>query len=187
MEKIRRLISDEYLEMNRAIHRQYIMYGMSGHRWAPKVAKLARIHGAESILDYGCGKGTLRNALIHRNYGGRDRVFEYDPAVDGKRNLPDPADLVVCCDVLEHIEPEFLDDVLNHIRQLAKRAVFGVVATRPAKKLLPDGRNAHLIIQPMEWWMGRLSERWRLVELGKDASQPGEFLFVGIPFDCEGE
>jgi len=81
---------------------------------------------------------------------------DYDPAVTGMDDTPLFADLVTCCDVLEHIEPERLDRVLAHIRSLARKAVFFVVATRPANKLLPNGENAHLIIESAEWWEARV-------------------------------
>ena len=39
-------------------------------------------------------------------------IKEYDPAIPGKDSLPEPADIVVCSDVLEHIEPNYLLNVL---------------------------------------------------------------------------
>jgi SAM-dependent methyltransferase len=175
------LISPQYLQINRLLHQKYLTYGMSGHWWAPKISKLARQYNVEDILDYGCGKGTLRNALIHRNYAGRDRVYEYDPAIAGKEHWTDAVDFVVCCDVLEHIEPDKLNAVLEHIHSLAKKLVFGVIATRPAHKCLPDGRNAHLIQWPAEEWKRKLEALWTLVEFSENTSQEGEFIFVGTP------
>jgi hypothetical protein len=35
-----------------------------------------------------------------------------------------------------------------------------VIATPPAEKILPDGRNAHLIQEPITWWMPKLEARW---------------------------
>lgn len=103
------------------------------------------------ILDYGCGKSTLQQQLPFK-------IQQYDPAVPKYSTLPDPADIVVCTDVLEHIEPDNLGNVLLHIHSLAKKAAFLVIATRPAKKILEDGRNAHLIVKDMVWWLGALKE-----------------------------
>jgi hypothetical protein len=47
---------------------------------------------------------------------------------------------------------------LRHIFLLARRGAYLVIATRPARELLPDGRNAHLIIQPPEWWVEQLKK-----------------------------
>ena len=43
---------------------------------------------------------------------------------------------------------------------------------KPAKKSLPDGRNAHLIQRPAEWWKKKLAKRWRIVkELATDGKE----------------
>ena len=127
-------------------------WGASGHSHAPVVDSFAREVGATSILDYGCGRGTLKKVMP------RFDVREYDPGIIGKDMLPEPADLVVSTDVLEHIEPELLDNVLAHLKGLARKGLFLNIATGPAREILPDGRNAHLIQQPMDWWIKRLQD-----------------------------
>lgn len=126
----------------------------SGERYAPEVWWLASKVGARTILDYGCGLGALKRALK----GCPIEVHEFDPGVVGKDKLPEPADVVVCTDVLEHVEPNRLGLVLKHLHQLTQKAAYIVVAVRPAEKRLPDGRNAHLIIDTPHWWFERLSE-----------------------------
>ncbi len=80
--------------------------------------------------------------------------------------------------MLEHIEPDCLQDVLAHIRGLTRKCCFIVVAMRPSIKLLPDGRNAHLIVQPVRWWMAKLMEHFepRIINV-----VGGELTFVGKP------
>lgn len=167
------LISETYRAANAQLHAKG-NYGVSGAKWAPFVDKLARSLGCRSVLDYGCGRGTLAEALGDVPY----TVFEYDPAIEGKQEKPLRADLVVCGDVLEHIEPECLFDVLDDIHNIARAAVFLVVATRPAAKTLPDGRNAHLIVESAAWWLPKIMDRWR-VEQFRDAG--GEFCCIGKP------
>lgn len=149
--------------MNKALHASRGSYGKSGKRWASKV----RYMRGSTVLDYGCGKGTLKETL------GWD-IDEYDPAIPGKDAEPEVHDCVVCTDVLEHIEPECLDDVLAHIVSLMRLSGLLVVATRPAKKSLPDGRNAHLIIQPWYWWEEKISEHFKIKRFEEDMTQPGE-------------
>lgn len=149
------MISDDYKRMNHHLHRK-ATYGASGGRWAWRVAELKESCGARSVLDYGAGKGTLGKRV-------QFPVREYDPCVPGKDRLPDAADIVVCTDVLEHVEPEYLDSVLRHIASLTNKVAFLVVATRPAKKHLPDGRNAHLIVASGPWWFGELTRYYRSV------------------------
>jgi hypothetical protein len=147
-----KLISPEYCKMQSIMHRSPRGYGGRGDHWAATVVSVAKRYDAQSILDYGAGQGRLGVALRDRGFICRD----YDPALKAMRERPSFADLVVCTDVLEHVEPDKLTDVLAHIRSLARRAAFLVIATRPANKLLPNGANAHLIIENDEWWKGRV-------------------------------
>lgn len=148
----RELISPKYLMSQKEMHARRRGYGDRGHLWTDTVIELMRRYRAVSVLDYGAGQGSLGRAL--REVGHLCR--EYDPAIPGIDGRPTFSDLVVATDVLEHIEPRKLGNVLGHIRALARKAVFLVVATRPAEKLLPNGKNAHLIIEDEVWWQERV-------------------------------
>jgi hypothetical protein len=76
------LVSQEYLDLNRRLHADEPTYGVSGDRHARLIADHARSIDASSLLDYGCGKGTLKAALA-TILPALD-VREYDPAVPGK-------------------------------------------------------------------------------------------------------
>jgi S-adenosylmethionine:diacylglycerol 3-amino-3-carboxypropyl transferase len=89
---------------------------------------------------------------------------------------PEPHDIVVCTDVLEHIEPDCLDDVLADIRRCTKKAALLVVATRPAMKTLSDGRNAHLIQEDFKWWEPHIEKAGFRVLQGHAVT--GEFTLV---------
>lgn len=123
-------------------------YGSRGFNWGYLVAGIAQIEKCSSILDYGCGKGTLGKTL---RGAGLD-VREYDPGIAKKSSLPNPADLVVSVDVMEHVEPECVAAVINSLASLAQRILFVAISTTPAKRWLSDGRNTHLVIQPGNWW-----------------------------------
>lgn len=148
------LISDDYREMQKQLHAAPRGYGGRGDKWAGIVAQLAAQYQAESILDYGCGQGTLIRSLRELRVSGV-RLAEYDPAIPGKDAMPEPADLVVCTDVLEHIEKDRLKAVLRHLRDVSQKALWVVVSTKTSNKVLADGRNAHLIIKPPDWWKRR--------------------------------
>jgi 2-polyprenyl-3-methyl-5-hydroxy-6-metoxy-1,4-benzoquinol methylase len=171
------LITEDYKRLNAELHSRG-NYGVSGHKWAGKVHDLAGQCEAATVLDYGCGRGTLNAALYLKHRPLSYEVIEYDPAIPGKEEKPAHADIVVCGDVLEHIEPDCLLAVLDDIHSIARKAVFLVVATRPAVKTLADGRNAHLIVEPIEWWLPKLMLRWRAALL-RDLG--GEFLLIGAP------
>jgi len=150
------LISDTYRALNGNLH-EGGNYGRHGDKWAGEVTRLINRYGAKSVLDYGCGQGSLAQSL-------GPIVQEYDPAIANKDALPLPADLVVCTDVLEHIEPECLSDVLDHLRALSRLACFAVISTRAAQKFLADGRNAHLIVENDDFWRQHLANRFAIVE-----------------------
>jgi 2-polyprenyl-3-methyl-5-hydroxy-6-metoxy-1,4-benzoquinol methylase len=155
--KLADLISPKYVEWQRELHAAPRGYGGRGDKWAGIVLQIAIEYQATSILDYGCGRGSLAQALRVQPLGAI-RVDEYDPAIRGKDSRPSFADLVVCTDVIEHIEPDRLDNVLAHLRSLARKAVFVVISTKESNKVLPNGRNAHLIIKEGRWWRDRLRE-----------------------------
>lgn len=143
------LISPHYRELNKQLHDERSDYGTSGKRYVPVVERLMAKYATRDVLDYGCGKRTLEKALGFP-------IHNYDPCVAGLDASPQPHDIVVSTDVLEHIEPDCLDDVLADIRRCTRKAAYLVIATRPAAKILPDGRNAHLILESHEWWGERL-------------------------------
>lgn len=152
------LISPDYRELNKRLHSQVGSYGATS--WRKHVQTLEALILRErptGVLDYGCGKGILKEAL-EQSFPWM-AIQNYDPATFPED--PQPADLVICTDVLEHIEPKCLQDVLSHLRLLCSRTLFVTISTREAKKSLPDGRNAHLIVQPEAWWKERFSG-WKI-------------------------
>lgn len=155
MHRLGERASPAYLKTQQQLHSSPRGYGGKGGKWANTVIALIDAFDAGSVLDYGCGKGQLVRDLRDKKVS--IRLSEYDPAITGKDAEPLFADLVTITDVLEHVEPEYLNNVLEHVRALARRAVFFVVALDPANKILSDGRNAHLILKPREWWHGRVS------------------------------
>ncbi len=150
------MISEKYRQMNVEMHRDKAGYGSYGEKYVSQITALALALGTKDILDYGCGKGTLANNMPFK-------IKQYDPAMAKHSALPKPADLVVCTDVLEHVEPEFIGDVLDHLNTLVIKRGFFVISTRQAHKHLPDGRNAHLIVEDARWWLNALWDRFNIV------------------------
>jgi hypothetical protein len=163
-------ITPGYLEQNRKLH-EVGNYGLSGQRWAATVLNMCARIGSRDILDYGCGQRTLERELGFP-------IRNYDPCIPGLDDAPLPADIVACTDVLEHIEPECLDAVLDDLQRVTRKMGFFVIATRPAKKVLPDGRNAHLIQEHAQWWLPKIRSRFSILQV-KEMS--GEFAVVVRP------
>jgi hypothetical protein len=128
---------------------------------------MARCH-VRSLSDYGAGKQNLLRGLNELGVTGFD-YFPYDPAFPDYGE-PRPADLVCCIDVLEHIEPAFLDTVFADLRAITVKRGFFSVNCGPAMKFLPDGRNAHLIQEPASWWLPRLRQHFEISQLEEMSS-----------------
>lgn len=168
------LISDDYAALNATLHRDGSTYGTSGYKWSRLMRLLGTLVSAKTFLDYGCGKQTLAQAVPELS------ITPYDPAIPGLDSLPAPHDVVACTDVLEHIEPERLASVLSHIAEVTRKAAFFAVSTRPAKRILPDDRNAHLIIQNSQWWTASISRHLDLIHV-KHFQGADEVLIVAVP------
>ena len=159
-----KVISEKQKLLNQALHAQEPLFGTrdDGGGVAGRLPNaLQRMHEAgvcDSVLDYGTGKGRLVDRL--KNKLTKDiRVKGYDPAVSKFETKPKSAfDIVTCLDVLEHIEMESIDAVLNDIKILTNNFCYIVIDLQPAVKHLADGRNAHILLAPSEWWVTRFSQ-----------------------------
>ena len=130
---------------------------------APQIRRFARKIGAKTMLDYGGGRGAqyrlgeiklgqekFKNSLA---YLGLDQAVCFDPGF--KQNVPDGLfDLVICIDALEHCDRQDLPWIIRQLFQKARSGVFANIASYPARKILPNGENAHCTIEEAEWWMG---------------------------------
>lgn len=153
------LISDTYRALNAELHDRKAKYGGKGDAWGERVEGYVKEARAQTMLDYGCGKGNLINEMTKRMPSLAIRG--YDPVTAPE--MPTPADFVTCNDVLEHIEPDLLDNVLEHIASLIRIRGLLVISQRLANKTLADGRNAHLIVKPTPWWMKRLAKHFETI------------------------
>ncbi len=161
----RTLISEEYRRQQQQLHRNP-EYGIASVKFARLVADVALAQGATELLDYGAGKGRLGQAL-QPLLPGPIAIHHYDPAIPEWSAAPGPCRLVACIDVLEHIEPEYVHNVLDDLKRVVTGHGVFTVATDPASKVLPDGRNAHLIQKPVSWWLPLFMERFELVAFNR--------------------
>jgi hypothetical protein len=156
-------ISDDYLNEQKKLH-ENPNYGVASTKFAATVADLIGKAKCTSVTDYGAGKKRLWETL--KQLGATENITyqPFDPAFPDY-GQPLPADLVCCIDVLEHIEPELLNNVLAELASLITKIGFFTIHQGPAAKTLSDGRNAHLIQQPSSWWLPRLSQYFEVAFL----------------------
>jgi hypothetical protein len=154
------LITEEYRKEQERLH-ENPNYGVASVEFAPLVAQIINKFGVNEVLDYGAGKCRLAQTLGSDHLLQRAvTMYGYDPGRPELSETPDPCEMVTCIDVLEHIEPELLDNVLDDLQRVTKSIGFFTIHTGPAVKTLSDGRNAHLIQEPMIWWLTKLDKRF---------------------------
>ena len=156
------LISDAYRDAQNELHRTDVQYGSASVSMAQTIISVLNEIRPPSLLDYGAGKGRLGQEL-NQHYPHPIELRNYDPAIPEWSAVPVPCDFVCCVDVLEHIEPELLENVLDDLERVIRRHAFVSIYTGPAIRVLPDGRNAHLIQQPSKWWLPKLMARFELL------------------------
>ncbi len=147
-------ITPAYAAEQARLHATDPMFGAEGYLWAYLVAGIATLERCRSILDYGCGKGTLARELA-----GFRLVEQYDPGIPERSGNPLSCDLAVALDVLEHIEPDCLDAVIDDLARLSRRYLFVVISTKLSKRLMADGRDTHLSLHDDAWWAAKFTER----------------------------
>jgi len=166
------LISSKYLALQKELHKNQ-HYGVASISIAPEVKDFFEAGKFKSISDYGAGKRNLFYMLTQLGLKDFD-YYPYDP-VFPEYGPPKSSDLVCCIDVLEHIEEEFVENVLDDLKKITNKIGFFTIATGPASKILADGRNAHLIQRPSNWWLVKMCERFEIEHLQKKS---GGFLII---------
>lgn len=157
------LITEEYMDVllktREKIGEGEKKWGDTGHLHAEKIIPCLKREQYKDVLDYGSGHGTLAEAMRSHGY----EVTEYDPGFVDKKDNNVPRSFVTCIDVLEHIEPDLLDNVLDDLQRCMLDKGYFVICCKRASKILSDGRNAHLIVEPPEWWKQKLNTRFNII------------------------
>ena len=185
--KPERLITPGYKALQEQLHSTG-EYGERGYKWAKTAKWIVDRYDIRSVLDYGCGQGTFKSEL-RSLVTSAVRIDEYDPAIPNKSQRPGFADLVVCTDVLEHVEPFALSSVIGHIHALARVAVLFVVATVDTEHIMSDGRSTHLTIQPSEYWERTIKDAGFYLRAIDDLPVPlspekREKCWIGVAIPC---
>ena len=125
-----------------------------------------------SVIDFGCGAGFAVKELIESGIKARGvdiapNALEYEiPFTQACLwLLPDMiADYGYCCDVMEHIPTEKVDDVLAGIARSVLHGCYFAIDSEPDMKGSLIGAVLHLTVRPAEWWVEQLSKHFATVE-----------------------
>jgi len=169
------LISENYKNLNLELHKSNEAYGRNTGLYKDYILKLINKYNFTSVIDYGCGKQSAKLFLPENIV-----YIPYDPAFEEFNKLPEPNDFLICTDVLEHIEPEYLDNVLKTINEKTKKICFLTIALRPAKKILSDGRNAHLIVESYSFWINKINNNFTNFKIINEEYKENNYLNLTI-------
>jgi SAM-dependent methyltransferase len=145
----------------------------------------------DSIIDFGAGAGYACAAFLSAGL----QVLAVDIAVNAM--APDltphvprllgslwdiPVSLVAdwgfCCDVMEHIPPTRVEEVLRTIRRSTRRATYFCISLRPDGCGELIGERLHLTVRSLAWWLDQIRCHWPTVRVLSHA--PGEHaVFIG--------
>jgi hypothetical protein len=116
------------------------------------INKIIKEFDVKSILDYGCGKAEFQKYIFEKNL----KITNFDPAYEEFSKKPVGFfDLVLCIDVMEHIEESKVEEVFADIFSYSNK-VFLTISCYPAIQTLPNGKNAHYTIKEPNWWENKL-------------------------------
>ena len=146
----------------------------------------------DTILDAGCGAGAGAVALIEKGFSVRLCDFSVEGFEEGSPLLAlfrkailwdDLAglgsfDYVYCCDVMEHIPPQFTMLAVARMLAITRKAVFFSISLVPDNNGYLVGKPLHQTVMPFVWW------RDNLIEVGKVTKATDllhSALFVVVP------
>lgn len=165
MVDITKQASNYLQEEYRMIHKRKDIGMMIGEQvmyWVWNIQDLTyEFAGDVRILDFGCGKAyPYSRRRIHRLWDITKVIF-YDIGIPKYEIKPEVGEFnaIVSCDVLEHIPEEEIDQTFEYwFANPNMKFVFCTIAGYPARATLSDGRNAHVTIKPVEWWIEKIKK-----------------------------
>jgi len=148
-----------YIEQYKQIHAQTTWFGSGACIYIEELCLIIDFLKPKSVLDYGCGKGCLVDAL--KKLYPEISFYKYDPAIEEISVLPvKKVDLVINTDVLEHIPEEYLESVVEEIASLSENAFFALHHAL-ACTILPNNENAHCTVKPPIWYYNMFSKYYK--------------------------
>ena len=161
------VISEKQKQLNKELHQTNKNFGNRAtgagiaHNLPVTLNRMHELGVCNTFLDYGTGKGLLIQRL-KKLVNPKIHITGYDPSVSEYSNHPEGKyDIVSCLDVLEHVELDSIDSVIDDIASLTSKFCYVVVDLQPAVKTMSDGRNAHILLAPTDWWINKFSQRFK--------------------------
>ena len=167
-------MENNFIEASKQLHSNNKQYGAASEYMKPDTMKFRltipqAIKAAkefsliQSILDHGTGKGGLIETL--NQHKELDIIVKgYDPCVPEFSELPQSKfNIVTSIDVLEHLGIDHVGSTLSEIANLTENFFFFCIDLIPASKKLKDGRNAHTLLAPSDWWLQQIKNKFKII------------------------
>jgi len=140
----------------------------------------------DTVIDLGCGTGRAGKYIADyrkKMPAGEPKVInvtlfdfvdvrEVDlPFIQGNMWELDGIpvfDWILCCDVLEHIPPQYVDRTLDGMAAITRKGGLLTIAHFPCSTAdFPDMdviEDLHLTIESPHWWQAKIDKRWQVRE-----------------------
>lgn len=157
-----------------------------------------------TCIDFGCGTG--RGGLMIALFGNMivtlldfaknaldddvAKVVEVQPdrlkwlEADLSREIPVTAAYGFCTDVMEHIPPEQVDDVLKNILKAANN-VFFQISLEDDVMGARIGEPLHLSVHPYEWWVKKFQDMGAFIQWSHNQEDRSALFYVNAWADRE--
>jgi len=173
-----RTYSNAYLERHRKTHEKHPQFGTHRHPYLVNTMREIAQGCAQALgrpptlLDYGCGKGVFLEELRRMNLFGE--LVGHDPAILRFRERPSRQfDVVICPDVLDQLEDQFVRDAIEDVAQFSARtAVFDII-TKQSPKFV------HLRPRSASTWQQRVERSMHVASVWTRAATPWEMAMEG--------
>jgi len=169
-----KLISKEYKEKIIHLHENSRWGYAFGKKIPSMIYKYMALSQANSLLDYGSGYGEFKKQMDNQYPNAKFNIHEYEPGIIRKDEDPPTCDATICFDVLEHVEPNKIDNVLQHMYDKTNKWAYVIICTIPSNSTFPDGQNLHLLVREANWWLEKFKYEWDMF----DINNTGKHLIV---------
>lgn len=165
-----------------------------GEHVAQLFLEQAKPKPGSTCIDFGCGTG--RGSLHLACFGAMNVTMVdftgncLDPELkqacetqahvlrfvkaDLEKPLPVVAEYGFCTDVMEHIPPAKVDQVLDHILMAARHVFFMISLVDDVCGQL-IGEPLHLSVHPFAWWLEQFTKRECIIHWSQDAGESALF------------
>ena len=157
-------ISKEYLDKIIDFREnKYKTWGGAVSSKVPQIHKYIVQEDCKSVLDYGSGNSDFKKTVKNLYPDYDFKIVEYEPSVPELNIDPEVCDMTICVDVLEHVEPDKIDNVLSHIKEKTNKLCFLSICVVESHSQFDDGTNLHILVKPVEWWIEKLKEKFDII------------------------